>query len=127
VISTVLRLLEDNPYVCVFRSLGNVANLDEYRIELYTDIGVDQRRYNAPTIFQVAAIWERKGVMLQNNLRGALWFVAPLESHNISKHITDVTTLFRIHYFFPRGEAGWNKKILYADQGGLVEGLCVSL
>jgi hypothetical protein len=30
VIRTVLRLLEDNPYVCVFRSLGNVANLDEY-------------------------------------------------------------------------------------------------
>jgi hypothetical protein len=25
--------------------------------------------------------------------------VAPLESHNISKHITDVMTLFRIHYF----------------------------
>jgi hypothetical protein len=38
-------------------------------------------------------------VTLQNNLRGALWFVAPLESHNISKHITDVMTLFRIHYF----------------------------
>jgi hypothetical protein len=25
--------------------------------------------------------------------------VAPLESHNISKHITDVMTLFRIHGF----------------------------
>jgi hypothetical protein len=25
--------------------------------------------------------------------------VAPLESHNISKHITDVMTLFHIHYF----------------------------
>jgi hypothetical protein len=30
VIRTVLWLLEDNPYVSVFRSLGNVANLDEY-------------------------------------------------------------------------------------------------
>jgi hypothetical protein len=38
-------------------------------------------------------------VTLQNNLRGASWSVAPLESHNISKHITDVMTLFRIHYF----------------------------
>jgi hypothetical protein len=56
VIRTVLRILEDNPYVRVFRSLGNVANLDEYRIELNTDIGVDQRRYNTPTISQVAAI-----------------------------------------------------------------------
>jgi hypothetical protein len=41
VIRTVLRILEDKPYVCVFWSLGNVANLDEYRIELNTDIGVD--------------------------------------------------------------------------------------
>jgi hypothetical protein len=29
--------------------------------------------------------------------------------------------------FFPRGEAGWNKRILYADQGGPVEGLYFSL
>jgi hypothetical protein len=41
-----------------FQSLGNVANLDEYRIEVNTDIGVNQRRYNAPTISYVAAIWE---------------------------------------------------------------------
>jgi hypothetical protein len=41
VIRTVLRLFKDNPYAHVFRSLGNVANLDEYRIELNTDIGVD--------------------------------------------------------------------------------------
>jgi hypothetical protein len=44
VIRIVLRILEDNPYVRAFRSLGNVANLDEYRIDLNTDIGVDQRR-----------------------------------------------------------------------------------
>jgi hypothetical protein len=29
--------------------------------------------------------------------------------------------------FLPRGEAGWNKKILYADQGDPVKGFCVSL
>jgi hypothetical protein len=38
-------------------------------------------------------------VTLQENLRGASWSVASLESHNISKHITDVMTLFRIHCF----------------------------
>jgi hypothetical protein len=38
-------------------------------------------------------------VTLQNNLRGASWSVAPLKSHNISKHIMDVMTLFCIHYF----------------------------
>jgi hypothetical protein len=29
--------------------------------------------------------------------------------------------------FSPRGEADWNKKILYVDQGDPVEGLCGSL
>jgi hypothetical protein len=57
VIRIVLRILEDNSYVRVFRSLGNIANLDEYRIELNTDIGVDQRRYNSPTVSQVPSIW----------------------------------------------------------------------
>jgi hypothetical protein len=50
VIRMVLRLLEDTPYVRVFGSLGNIANLNEYQIELNTGIGVDQRRYNTPTI-----------------------------------------------------------------------------
>jgi hypothetical protein len=40
-IKTVLRILEYNPYVHVFRSLGNVSNLKEYKIKLNTDIGVD--------------------------------------------------------------------------------------
>jgi hypothetical protein len=29
--------------------------------------------------------------------------------------------------FFARGEASWNKKILYVDQGDAIEGLCVYL
>jgi hypothetical protein len=58
VIRTILRLLEDNPYARVFRSLGSIANLDEYQIELNTNIGVHKRRYNAPTVSQVAGIWE---------------------------------------------------------------------
>jgi hypothetical protein len=49
-VRVVLRLLEDNPYIPVFWSLGNIENLDEYRIELNTNIAVVQRRYNAPTI-----------------------------------------------------------------------------
>jgi hypothetical protein len=38
-------------------------------------------------------------VTLLNNLRGASWSVAFLERHNISKPITNVKTLFRIHCF----------------------------
>jgi len=35
-----------------------MQNLDELKIELNTSISVDQRRYNAPAMDQVAAIWQ---------------------------------------------------------------------
>ena len=57
-IRAILQILENNPYVRVFRSVGEMQNLDEYKIELNTNISVDQRRYNAPAMEQVDAIWQ---------------------------------------------------------------------
>jgi len=57
-IRAILQILENNLYVRVFRSVGEMQNLDEYKIELNTSISVDQRRYNAPAMEQVAAIWQ---------------------------------------------------------------------
>jgi len=56
-IRLILRILQDNPYVLLFKNLGSVSNIAEYNIELNTSISVDQRRYNAPGMDQVAAIW----------------------------------------------------------------------
>jgi hypothetical protein len=56
-IRLILRVLQNNPYVLLFKSLGSVSNIAEYNIELNTSISVDQRRYNAPGMDQVAAIW----------------------------------------------------------------------
>jgi hypothetical protein len=106
-IRTVLQILDDNPYVHAFRSLGDVSNLDEYKIELNTDIGVDQRRYNAPTVLQVAAIRE-EGTDTKRNFRWASWFVAYLASKSTSKHITDVMILFHIHCFIGVDQRRYN-------------------
>jgi len=57
-IRAILRILENNPYVRVFRNVGQMQNFDELKIELNTSISVDQRRYNAPAMDQVAAIWQ---------------------------------------------------------------------
>ena len=57
-IRAILQILENNPYVRAFRSVGQMQNLDEFKIELNTSISVDQRRYNAPAMEQVAAIWK---------------------------------------------------------------------
>ena len=35
-----------------------MQNLDELKIELNTSVSVDQRKYNAPAMDQVAAIWQ---------------------------------------------------------------------
>ena len=56
-IRLILRILQDNPYVLLFKNLGSVPNIVEYNIELNTSISIDQRRYNAPKMDQVAAIW----------------------------------------------------------------------
>ena len=53
VIRTILNIMQDNPYVQIFKSLVTLTNLDCYTIELNTSIFVDQRRYNAPTMEQV--------------------------------------------------------------------------
>jgi len=44
-----LPFLEDNPYVHTFKRNDVFPNLDDYRIELNTNVTPDQRRYNAPT------------------------------------------------------------------------------
>jgi hypothetical protein len=56
-IRNILAILQDNPYVHTFRRNRAFPNLDDYRIELNTNITPDQRRYNAPTMSQVATIW----------------------------------------------------------------------
>jgi hypothetical protein len=49
IIRLILKILEKNPYVQIFKRIGSVPNLAEYRISLNTDIRLDQRRYNTPT------------------------------------------------------------------------------
>ncbi|BAH92476.1 Os04g0142700 [Oryza sativa Japonica Group] len=51
-----LRILEQNPYAQTFSRFGSMPNIDDYMIELNTNVTPDQGRYNAPTASQVAAI-----------------------------------------------------------------------
>ena len=57
IIRQILQILQENPYVHTFRRNGDFPNLENYRVELNTNVTPDQRRYNAPTTSQVAAIW----------------------------------------------------------------------
>jgi len=85
-IRAILRILENNPYVRVFRTVGQMKNLDELKIELNTSISVDQRRYNAPAMDQVATIWQDGSDEKKTNLNGVLWFFQILGDHNLYGH-----------------------------------------
>uniref|UniRef100_A0A453CJP8 Helitron helicase-like domain-containing protein n=1 Tax=Aegilops tauschii subsp. strangulata TaxID=200361 RepID=A0A453CJP8_AEGTS len=93
VIRRLVDILKDNPYSETFRNLGGVDDLEEYRIELNTDMRLDQRRYNVPISSEVAAIW--------------------VEDSELCKYFERSGCYDPLSYplFFPRGEIGWHPEI----------------
>ena len=81
-IRAILQILENNPYVHAFRSVGQMQNLDEFKIELNTSISVDQRRYNA-LLWNKLQLYGRMGLMKKANLNEVLWFIQILDVHNL--------------------------------------------
>ena len=109
----ILRILEPNPYAQVFKSLGSVPNLDEYRISLNTDIKLDQQRYNAPTTSQVAAIWV-EGSDPQNCFdRSVVVHGKKGERPLYIRAYYGCYDPLSYPLFFPRGEIGWNRWMPY--------------
>jgi len=114
IIRTILAILQDNPYVQTFRRNGDFPNLDEYRIELNTNITPDQRRYNAPTASQVAAIWmdgndpqicfDRSVVVYGKTDRRPQYIRAWHGCYDALAYPV----------YNPRGEIGWNKYMPYS-------------
>ena len=97
-IRKILQILERNPYAQTFKNLGSVPNIDDYRISLNTDKNLDQRRYNAPTTSQVAAIWV-EGSDPQNCFDKSVVVHGKKETGPcILEHTMGATTHCHIHY-----------------------------
>ncbi|XP_062208999.1 uncharacterized protein LOC133910713 [Phragmites australis] len=56
-IKKLVDILRDNPYSEQLRSMGQVEDLDDYRVTLNLDHRLDQRTYNMPATSEVAAVW----------------------------------------------------------------------
>ena len=67
-----------------------MQHLDEFKIELNTSISVDQRRYNASAMEQVAAI-RQDGSDEKVNSNEVLWFIQILGVHSLYGRIMVVT------------------------------------
>ncbi|KAG5544394.1 hypothetical protein RHGRI_016972 [Rhododendron griersonianum] len=57
IISSLIHLLEGNPYSQFFRGLTHLPNIEEYQIVLKADPKVADYTSLPPTVPQVAAIW----------------------------------------------------------------------
>jgi hypothetical protein len=101
------NILSSNPYVQIFRNIGSVPNLDEYKIELNTDIALDQRVYNAPTTSQVAAIWV-EGNNPQSHFDRSIMVYGKSDKPQYIKAYHGCYDPLSYPLFFANGEVGWN-------------------
>uniref|UniRef100_A0A453QI94 Helitron helicase-like domain-containing protein n=1 Tax=Aegilops tauschii subsp. strangulata TaxID=200361 RepID=A0A453QI94_AEGTS len=115
VIRIITNILRDNPYSHQFRSLGQVQNLQDYRVILNLDQRLDQRTYGAPVTSEVASVsvegnekrntYDKNVILLHGNNRE-------------TKHIRSYYGCYDpLSYplFFPRAELGWHRKIPKKD------------
>ena len=92
-----------------------MQNLDELKIELNTSISVDQRRYNALAMDQVAAIWQH-GSEERNKFKRSI-MVYPNSGH---------PEFIRVYHgcydplaypiLYPGGETGWEDKSILLEE-----------
>lgn len=113
---TVLTIVRDNPYVHTYRCWGETNAFDEYAIELNTSISVDQRRYNAPTMEQAAAIWIDASDIKRKFQRSIMLHGRSREPCYIRAYHGCYDPLAYPLFFYPGGETGWeDKKILLEE------------
>lgn len=58
IVQELMDILQINPYSFFVRSLIHIPQLHNFHIALKCDSGLDQRRYNLPTLSEIAAIWD---------------------------------------------------------------------
>ena len=110
VIEQLVRIFNGNPYSQTLRSLGQVDNIEDYRVELNLDQRLDQRTYNVPVSTEVAAVWvegsERHGQFEHSvHLQGKDRSIHGIRSYN------SCYDPLSYPLFFPRGELGWHNCI----------------
>ncbi|KAI0497090.1 hypothetical protein KFK09_023418 [Dendrobium nobile] len=104
-----MDILSINPYAQFFRSLNNRDLLENLQICIRSDVRIDQRVYNAPTVSQVAAIW------IEGDSTSFIERDIILTSHSGTyrkiKHYFGCYDPLQYPILFPNGEVGWHQNI----------------
>lgn len=118
-IRAILELLQHNPYVRAFRSLGQMNQLDEYKIELNTSISVDQRRFNAPVMEQLPAIWQDGSDEKSKFTRSIMVYPNSGHPHFIRAYHGCYDPL-AYPLFYLGGEIGWEDKSILLEENHVI-------
>ncbi|XP_027155566.1 uncharacterized protein LOC113755901 [Coffea eugenioides] len=102
-----MNLLQDNPYAKFFKSLRDVPNLEDHRIILNCNPGLDQRVYNLPTTSQVAAIWTETDDHSVDMRPHIQVYSHSSTSYRVQPYYGCCDSL-QYPLLFPRGESGWH-------------------
>jgi hypothetical protein len=103
-------ILRDNPYSETFRSLGQVEDMDEYRIVLNIEYKLDQRVYNMALTSEVAAVWVEGSELHKHFDRSITLFANNDTYYSIRPHHGCYDPL-SYPLLFPSGELGWHPEI----------------
>ncbi|XP_021756069.1 uncharacterized protein LOC110721228 [Chenopodium quinoa] len=108
VISILMQVSQQNPYVVFFRTLRNKTIHADTRIVLNQAPVLDQRIYNAPAADDVAVIWQESASSSQSLGPHILVTATSNESHRIYHNYGCYDPL-QCPLLFPRGECGWTQ------------------
>ncbi|CAH1427950.1 unnamed protein product [Lactuca virosa] len=105
-----IRILATNPYVQIFRRLGDLGPLDNYRVTLNASVELDQRVYNRPTTSEVAGIWVEGNDNIAAYKRSIIVYARSDKPKTIQSYRGCYDPL-SYPLFFPYDESGWHSNI----------------
>ncbi|XP_058192060.1 uncharacterized protein LOC131309442 [Rhododendron vialii] len=110
IISTLIDLLQANPYSQFFRGLRHLPNIDECQIILRADPKIQDYTALPPTVPQVAAIWIENEQAAELQERDIIVQKHDGHSQTIS-HYYGCYDPLQYPLLFPFGEPGWHQGI----------------
>ncbi|KAG6732517.1 hypothetical protein I3842_01G182300 [Carya illinoinensis] len=119
IIARLMDILEVNPYCRFFRTLSNISSLENHTIRIRSDIDLDQRVYNAPSVSQVAAIWTETDNCTEQKGRDIIVFNEAGGSHIVQYYFGCYDPL-QYPLLFPFGDSGWHQGIKKVERGTIL-------
>ena len=109
-----------NPYSNFFCPLQNILDLENYKIHIKSNVGLDQRVYNTPSTSQVATIWVENHDFEENSLQEKIkWEIIVYNHstycHRVEYHYSCYDPL-QYPLLYPCGDIDWHQGIERVDK-----------